>query len=452
MLVKKLLIPVPDENNYYTIKGKKYFLLYQLVDSSTYTTRQNLTLKSLMPVTLKRHQKDYNDTDGNKYTAPTYIVYIFRKEVDILLLYFAKIGVKKTLDYFSVSSIIKFKESEEDKENNLYFSISSKMFLEVNRGFFNKYQYVQSIVFMIMNICTNRLCFENLEDKIFWIEKIGSMNATNAYNYYEKGTNTLTFSDRMLDETTKEILKVHPENKKSIYAVMRWMIQNVNELRKKDNLDLDNKRLRCNEYIASLLTKAFSDRVNRIIALGNKVTLSKVKEIFKFPGDIIMQQLYKSGLLRYDDKINDMDFFSKFKITQKGPNSLGNKNDNNIPLKYRGIHPSFVGRIDTNVCGNSDPGTSGLLTPFCKTSGLFFNPDFEPEDFKWSFEKDVTNFRKNNTDGLFIDLSCDNISDYFSMQDLFRENINKMEIREIENESLDKYFIKVNLSNDDDEI
>jgi hypothetical protein len=319
IITKKLLVPVQDENGYYTIKGKKYFLLYQLVDSSTYTTRQNLTLKSLMPVTLKRNQKSYEDTDGNSYNAPTYVIFVFRKEVDILLFYLSRTGMKKTLEYFSVDKILKFVTEEQDKENNVYFSINSKMFIEVNRYFFQKYQYVQSMIFMILNICTNRLAFENLNDKVYWLEKLGSINASQSYNQKEKGENTLTFFNRLLDETTKKVLKVHDENKKSVFAVMRWMIQNFNELRKKDNLELMNKRLRCNEYIASLLTKAFSDRVNRIIAYGNhKLTLDKVKEIFKFPGDIIMQQLYKSGLLRYDDKINDMDFYSKFKFTLKG--------------------------------------------------------------------------------------------------------------------------------------
>lgn len=223
ILTKKLLIPVPDENGYYTIKGKKYFLLYQLVDSSTYTTRQNLTLKSLMPVTIKRVPKEFTDTDGETYAAPTYVTYIFRKEMVIILFYFAKIGVKKTLEYFSVNSIMNFTSEESDKENNIYFAISSKVFLGVNRKFFQKYQYVQSIVFMILSICTNRVTLDNLDNKDYWIEKIGSMNATNVYNYYEKGLNTLTFFDRLMDETTKKTLKVHDENKKNIYSVLRWI-------------------------------------------------------------------------------------------------------------------------------------------------------------------------------------------------------------------------------------
>lgn len=452
LLTKKLLVPVADENGYYTIKGKKYFLLYQLVESSTYTTRQSLILKSLMPVSIKRNHKTFKDTDGNEYTAPTYVIFVFRKEVDILLFYFAKIGVKKALQYFSVGKIINFVESEEDKENNIYFNINSKMLIEVNKHFFQKHQYVQSIVFMILSICSNRLQFENLENKSYWVEKIGSMNVTNAYNYYEKGMNTLTFFDRMLDETTKKIIKVHDENKKNIYSVVRWMIQNYNELKKKDNLNLNNKRLRCNEYIASLLTKAFSDRVNRIIALGNKANIDKVKEIFKFPGDIIMQQLYKSGLLRYDDKINDMDFFSKFKFTLKGPNALGNKNDNTISVKLRGIHPSYIGKIDINVCGNSDPGTSGVITPFCKTDGLYFDESMEPENFKYDFEKEIIENRKKNEDKMFIDVAYDNITDYFSVMDRFATVNRGISITEEEREDIDRYFIRINMMNDEDEI
>jgi len=451
---KKLLIPVADENGYYTIKGKKYFLIYQLVDASTYKTRQNLTLKSFMPVTIKRTVGKYTDTEDNTYVAPTYVIYIFKREVKILLFYFAKIGVQKTLEYFSVNHVIKFVDSERDKEKYIYFPISSKLYLEVNKYFFLKYQYVQTIAFMILDIVTNRLTFDLLESKTYWIERLGSLNPTSAYNYYEKGMNTLTFFDRMLDETTKNILKIDDSNKKSIYAVVRWMIQNFNELRKKDNLDLGNKRLRCNEYIASLLTKAFSDRANRIIALGNRITLDKVREIFKFQGDIIMQQLYKSGLLRFDDKINDMDMFSKLRFTLKGPNALGSKNEKNISIKYRGVHPSHIGRIDINVCGASDPGSSGVITPFCEMNGLHFDGSAEPQDGIFEFEKESREkFREENPDKIVIDLfqSCENIGELFTTKNKLQDVMKGMKIRHVEKES-DKYYIHVNVNQDSDDI
>jgi len=64
--------------------------------------------------------------------------------------------------------------------------------------------------------------------------------------------------------------------------------------------------------------------------------------------------MHSSGILRYDDTINDMTFFRNFKYTTKGPHSLGGKNTNSIGIKYRAAHPSYIGNIDLTVCGNSD--------------------------------------------------------------------------------------------------
>ena len=36
------------------------------------------------------------------------------------------------------------------------------------------------------------------------------------------------------------------------------------------------------------------------------------------------------------------------------PNSLGNNNENSISTKFRGLDPSYIGRLDINVCGTSD--------------------------------------------------------------------------------------------------
>ena len=147
----------------------------------------------------------------------------------------------------------------------------------------------------------------------------------------------------IIKETTKKVLKVPDYHSEDIYALLRWIMEEFNELRLKDNLDLGNKRLRCNEYIASLLTKEFSRRLNRIISMRDKVTIENIKELFKFSGDIIIQKMHSSGILRFDDAVNDMDFWSRFKYTNKGPHSLGGNNSNNIGIKYRGIHPSMLG-------------------------------------------------------------------------------------------------------------
>ena len=391
-----------------------------------------------MPVSIKMKQVSYKTTDGVEYSAPTYTINIFKKDANIMLFYLASFGVNKTLRFFSVDRLINFVSAPTEDSSKLCFAVSSKMYLEVDKYFFEKYSYTKTMVFMLLNVMTNRLTFENLYDNDFWIESIGALGTTNKLNQYEKGLNTLTFFDRIIDDTTKRTLKVHECHKKDIYTILRWLMSNFNELRKKDNLSLDNKRLRCNEYIASLLTKAFSERVNRIISLGNKTTIKNVKEIFRFQGDILLQQLHRSGLLRYDDRVNDQDFWGKLKVTSKGPNSLGGTNENNIAAKYRGVHTSFIGRLDLNVCGTSDPGTSALLTPFCETHGLYFNADMEPEGFKYKFDKDLHNW----DDPRNIGLRFENEDGYYKFCNVI-ENTNFVEREYDETHKEKPYLIEI---------
>lgn len=451
IITKNILIPIPDRNMYYTIKGNKYLLMYQIVDNSTYTTKKTLTLKSMMPVSIKLKSCTCKASDGNSYTAPIYTINIFKRDMDIMLFYLAKIGIKETLEYFSIDRIVNFISGPYDTsdDENLYFTINAKakLHLQVNKHFFLKYNIIKTLVFMILNPMTNRLTAENLLNKNYWIEVLGSVGTANKNNQFEKGLNTLTFFDRMIDNTTKKILKIHPINKKNTYSILRWMILNFNELRKKDNLNLGNKRLRCNEYIASLLTKTFSERVNRIIALGSKATLKNVKEIFKFPGDIIITQLHRSGLLRYDARVNDMDFFGKTKVTTKGPNSLGGNNENNISIKYRGIDPSFIGRLDINVCGTSDPGTTAELTPFCNTHGLYFSDKNEPESMKYILDRDIKSTIYCDDEHYTILPGMESEEDYYDVIEKTSEMSKSVTFNKDINDD-EMYVIEINLDDD----
>lgn len=435
-IVKKILVPIPDDDMYYLIKGTRYLLMYQIVDNSTYTTKKNLTLKTMMPVPVQMAIEKFNDIDDVTFYAPLYTLQLFKKNINILLFYFARFGFDKTLVYFSLDRIVKIIDTpDRDNKDVIIFSINSKMYLEVNRKFFEKYQYVRTMVVMMLNLMTSRMNMELLNDTEYWVTYIGSIGTVNKNKQFEKGMSTLMLFNRMLDDTTKKILKVHPMHKHDIYAILRWMIMHFDDLRKKDNLDLNNRRLRCNEYIAALLTTTFSERVSRVISLGSKATMAKVKDIFKFPGDILITQLHKSGLLRFDDRVNDMDFFGKIRVTLKGPNSLGGTNENNIAAKYRGVDPSYIGRIDLNVCGTSDPGTGAVLTPSCKTDGLYFNAENEPENFKYLFDKDIYESIIKQAQAIYVGGTFDSMEDYFdyhvSMADVNDALTSNMKINNI---------------------
>lgn len=127
----------------------------------------------------------------------------------------------------------------------------------------------------------------------------------------------------------------------------------------------------------------------------------------------------------------------------------GGKNSNNISIRYRGIHPSFIGNIDLLVCGNSDPGTSGVLSPFGKIDGLYFNNSEEPNDFIFNFREDVRKLI-DDTDAEYLEIKADNREDYNKILNSLVE-FNKDAIT-VNGTSKDKYTIIVENSEGDDEV
>lgn len=409
---KSMLIPIQDDEGYYFLGGKKYYIIYQLVEKSTYTSSTSVTLKSLMPIAVNRGIIDATalnttdltdedkiiedgvdavDTDGKHYRLPVYSVFVFRKEIPVILFYL-KDGIDYCLSFLNVDAVIDIVPElpEEMDQKFLYFQLSTKCFIIVNKELFLKYPFIQSVVGGLINVCTNRVTIDMLNDPKVWIKKISLTNN------YEKGRDILNFFGRLLDVTTQKILKIEEYHRQDIYTVLRWMMQEYNYLRLKDNMDLKNKRLRCNEVISSVLTQEFSNRLNRIISLGEKATIDNFREMFRFPGDILIQKMHSSGILRFDESVNDMNFFSKFKYTIKGPNSMGRKNSKNIAKKYRDIHPSYIGYIDCFVCGNSDPGTSGVLSPFNDLSSFYFDDSNEKDNFMYLLQKDLERIEKES--------------------------------------------------------
>ena len=258
----------------------------------------------------------------------------------------------------------------------------------------------------------------------------------------DRAKNLLMSADRMMDMTTRRVLNISADHKDSMYSALRWMFMNYNDLKSKRIMDITNKRLRDSEYIASLLNQELSKRLLPAINSGRKLSKEKIKDIFKFPGEILITQLYRSGLFRYDDQVNDMDFFSKLRFTLKGPNSLGGKNNNSMSASVRGLHPSMIGRIDLNVVGTSDPGTGGVLTPFCETHGLYFSDKVEPESGKFNLEKENAKFDEENG-AMLID--CFNTFEEYKAFESQIENFAHVNLSSTPKEDTEKLYINIKL-------
>ena len=160
---------------------------------------------------------------------------------------------------------------------------------------------------------------EDIVTKDYWLGQLGSLYTKNTDKMMDSGKSTMRFFERLLDLTSKDVLKINQVNKISIYSIVRWMVQNFPELRQKNNLDLSTKRLRLGECIASLLSMRIGESVNRILTFGNKVDIDQViTNIFSFSGNLVIQAMQNSQLMRFDDLVNDLDTFSALKYTIKG--------------------------------------------------------------------------------------------------------------------------------------
>ena len=416
---KNILIPIKDQDGYYMLKGKRYILMYQLVDSTTYSTSNSVVLKSIMPITLKRKTKVIHDVDRNPYTIPLYFTNIFKNEINMMLLFFSKMGFVESLIYFSMDKVISLSLTlEDDLDKYVYFKISNEAFVKVNRFAFEESIEVKSITGMILDLVNNRVSVSDMVDTNFWLEKLGHQPNIQQPNFKRaKARNLLLSVDRMMDMTTRRVLNISADHKDSMYSALRWMFMNYNDLKSKRIMDITNKRLRDNEYIASLMTRELSNSLYRIMSKVRKPqsrNLNTLEELFSFRGDILITSLYNSGLFKFDDTVNDMDFFNKLRYTIKGPNSQGNSSGKTIATCQRGIDPSFVGRIDLNVVGNSSPGETGVLTPFIKTYGLNISDKKEPEDGQYKLFKIIEEAVKNEYE--YIEhFGIENYDDYYKM-------------------------------------
>ncbi len=379
-LVKNFLIPYADGDGYMYSKGTRFYMMYQLVDASTYIRKNSVIAKALMPIQLTREISKHPDKDGFEMIGKTYTMSISaKKEIDVLIFYFAKWGMSKTFKFLNVDNVIWLAPSPDHTDKYTYFKINKRIYLAVDKKAM-KFNYVMSIAFMVLNLVSNRLNIEDVDKTEFWLEKLGAARGGKNFNLVEKGMSSLNHLERNFNAQTKSILKLDEKNKKTAFHLVRWMIQNYGALRSKDELSLDNKRIRRNEYIASLLTNEINTRLNRIIYMGNNIKLENLFELFNFNSGILIRTLHGSGLFRFDERVNDLDFISKLQYTTKGPNSLGGKNQKSMSLKFRSSHPSYLGNIDLSVVSSSDPGSSGMLTPFAKTEGMFFSDKPEPQD------------------------------------------------------------------------
>ena len=416
-----LLLPKFDDNNFLYLKGKSVYLIYQMVNESTYVTKNSVTLKGLMPLCINRQTFEVEDTSGTLYKLPTYKILNFNKKFNPIMLFGAKMGFYKALNTFECANFIKVIpiESKED-EGWIYFTIMNessnkslkptKIKVKVAEDLFNKYPYAKAVTAMVIQALSEskKPDLVNIADTDFWLDELGCLYTGDRVTSREIGRSTLIFFERLVDKTNVRTLRLHDYNKRNTYNLTTCIIQNFDAFKSKNNNDINNRRLRLNECISAITSLRMGKSINRILSKGDKVTLDEVLGVLKIAPNLILRLLYKSEIVTFNDIINDLDFFNAYKFSIKGPNAIGGaagtgkKSDRNITSRDRGVSLSSIGIIDADVCSSSSPGLGGLISPFAKTYGLHFNPNEETQDSVFEMVKESMKYI--DTDQPYIEI------------------------------------------------
>lgn len=353
-ITKKLLIPSYIDNYHLLINGKEVLPQKQIVDMSTYNQKKSVKLKTtLTPVDIYKVPAtiDFITTENDDFTSSikTFVLNLFTKELNPLVYYMARFGLHKTINYFSMNDIVDIVDEEYDREIFYYFPINKELFLEVDKRFFDANDFVKTFSYMIYDIFKSkgRYKLAILDDKDFWITKLGSIFTTNTKNQLAKGHNVLVSFSRILDDITKDTLRLDKKHLQSTHSLIRWILQNYSYLRKKNNHDLSMKRMRCNEVTAFYFIQAMSQRINQLLN-KKKLSIEAIERIFNWNSEELFRIMLssKNTLLKYDADINCFDMLNALRFSFLG--SQGITGGKNIGDQFRDIYPSHLGRIDLN--------------------------------------------------------------------------------------------------------
>lgn len=447
-IVKKILIPI-EYDGFYTLNNKKWKALWQLVDASTYSQKGKITMKSRMPIIVyKSKKRPLIDMNGEVMQFSTYSYALNRKTrfaskskaakvkfINPIMIFSAKIGLKNTIAYFGLQDVIKILPFDKlffddhadqyDHDRYRYFGVN-EIILQVDRYLMENVPFVGNFTAMIA-ACMSAdfpMTMETVEDTTYWTCRVGSIGSAHSKNletFAEKGKTTMHMIERLLDTITQVNLRLPDCYKKNIYSILRWMILDFDSLKNRNNMDLDNKRIRKNEYIVmSSLGKKINENINKLIEKKSKSklnTMDTLLELFNFGSDIIINGMRNIGdLVKSDELVNDMTMLQDLYFSAKGPNSLGEQSSKIISQKYRNIHPSYLGKIDLNVSSNSDVGMSGAFTPFMEIfDNFYFNPNPEPCDAGYHIHQEIAEYYNSDTcqaKGFPVEISFDSLEDY----------------------------------------
>lgn len=404
----ELYIPIEDDRGLYLIDNILYSE-YQLVDKLLYPSGKNsFTLKSLLPVVIKYEDATATSIDGYIVTSKIGMVKIFTTMEPILSCF---MHIPAPLSYLEVFPILQYcGKISDDKDKYEYFKPldDREIYIKAYKDGIEKFDYVKTILMMSIYIIKKHKppTIEHMRDSRWWIYILSQYDNTVEH----RGACYQMHVSRMLDTISAEVLPMPEIDKRDMISLLRYTLQTQFE-----NINIysyENKRLRLNEIVSTIVTAEISEKLRRMFKFGRLITIKDMEPSVKFRPDMILKKIHTLGTIHVTDFANDLDYYQFLRYSKKGPNSLGRLDKNKINTLQRQLHPSMIGVID--MMGYSkDVGQSGILSPYME------NPIFEETDVNKypNIKFELFKYIHDEFPNPALTFDCDNIVDYNKILD-----------------------------------
>lgn len=390
-----IAIPRVIDKFYYRINGNIYSAMYQIVDASTYNNTNSNSKK--LTVTMKvafaairvyKYSGSLMNLDGTEVPCVYFMANMFKKTILIMKYMFAYFGYYNAMEFIKVGHIRLITGDQVplvNQEDNYVFKCNDKdIFIVCPKYLYNNCFVTQSVVYSLHYIISldKEITYSSIFNNRTWIKTLGGEFASKDIDtVYNKGLAILDSLQMIYDIGTREDLRLDEENKADIFRLLRWMMYEFNALKNKDNLDISIKKVRYAEYIAALYADKLARGIFRLSDKADKATLNDVRRAVKIAPMYLLNAITRCQLVTYKGCVNDLDAQFAMKYTYKGVSGIGEKS-NAIPVAYRQVHPSHLGRVDLDSSSPSDPGVSGTICPLTSLHNSYFKDFEEPNTWE----------------------------------------------------------------------
>lgn len=429
-----IILPIYVNKYYFRILGNYYNPIFQIVDGSTYNNStsnskvQSITLKTqFMPIKVYKEAYDIMDiVDGTVHRCVLFTSYIFNKKTDSIKFILGRYGLYGAEEMLELNGIYTSKGDASPMDPNVFYNFTDphhKIIVSVIKRLFDRDNVTQSFVYTILKSVKKLENFDDIYDPRYWNRMLGAdfQSAT-----LDKGIPVLDSFESIYDIRTKQSIKLPPEDKEDSYCILRWMMREFSFLKARDNMDISTKHPRqADEYLPAIYAMKISRGLYRISDKGKNVTFKDVVRVLDTPPNYILKNINAANLVDYVDLVNDNDAELAISYTYKGISGLGDQGSGTaVPIVYRFVHPSQLGRVDLDASSSSDPGLSGLICPMAKISNGSFTDYKEPNGWKQFYLETMSELRSLYGMQQAIDLKkrCGLSYDYVK-EDMVRETI-----------------------------